>query len=345
MGTRIKTFDATGVAPNGRLFAGDLNSIQDQYADLANFSQTVDLGTLRVGDSSLQLVKYGSGELRFTSALRTDGIVRALGGLYGGAFTTTQRDAIASGSRPYGLIILNTTTNQYEWNQGSDATPSWVAVASGTKIGTLSSRPAASIANAGSGYFATDDKGGRMAVSNGSAWVNVGLPFYAEFPIGAVCDWPWAAGSIPAQALLPYGQAVSRSTYAELNTLAAATSYAHGAGDGTTTFNLPDYRGRTGAGLDDMGGSAANRITNAVSGIVGTTLGAAGGVQGVTLTVAQIPSHTHEAKYGLASGPPCSAWGPNGGCWIADSTYPTGGGGSHTNVQPAIMVNKLMRAL
>lgn len=343
--SRVKTFDATGISPNGRLFAGDLNSIQDQYADASNFSQTVDVSTLRVGDSGIQILKFGSGEARLTAAFRTDGIVRALGGLYGGAFTTTQRDAIAVGFRPYGLIVLNTTTNQYEWNQGSDATPSWVPVASGIKIGTLSSRPAASIGNAGSGYFSTDDKGGRMAVSNGTSWVNVTLPQYAEFTIGAMCDWPWALSSAPPQLLAAYGQAVSRSTYSELNTIAAASGYPHGTGDGLTTFNLPDYRGRTGAGLDNMGGTAANRITNAVSGIVGTTLGAAGGVEGVTLTTAQIPAHTHAydrpinlQAFTTGGAGPVNVQG-------GSATGSTGGGGSHTNVQPTIMVNKLMRVL
>lgn len=116
------------MAPNGRLYSGDLNLFQSLVAALADFTQTHDVGTLRVGDSSIQLVKYGTAEARITAALRTDGILRALGGLYTGAFTTTQRDAIASGSRPYGLIILNTTTNRLEMNFGTDATPNWQPV-------------------------------------------------------------------------------------------------------------------------------------------------------------------------------------------------------------------------
>lgn len=123
MGSRIKTFDSTGTAPNGRLYAGDLNAMQDQYADQSNLGQTIALATLQVGESGLQLVRYGAGEARITGALRTDGIIRALGGLFAGTFTTTQRNAISS--PPYGLIILNTTTNQYEWNAGTPTTPNW----------------------------------------------------------------------------------------------------------------------------------------------------------------------------------------------------------------------------
>src|SRR5262245_8987300 len=102
-----------------------MNSIQDHYADAANFAQTVDLAVLRIGDTAIQLVKFGTGEARVTAALRADGILRGLGGLYAGAFTTAQRDAIAAGFRPYGLIVLNTTTNQVEWNKGTDAAPNW----------------------------------------------------------------------------------------------------------------------------------------------------------------------------------------------------------------------------
>ena len=99
--------------------------------------------------------------------------------------------------------------------------------------------------------------------------------------------------------------AVSRATYSDLF---AAIGTTYGAGDGSTTFNLPDLRGRVAAGRDDMGGSAANRITNGGSGIVGTTLGAAGGAETHTLTTAQIPSHSHTIRWrrhdaGVVHGP------------------------------------------
>jgi hypothetical protein len=64
MGTRVKTFDSSGVAPGGRLFAADLNSIQDQYADLVNYAQSLGAGVYAIGDSGLQLLKFGTGEVR-----------------------------------------------------------------------------------------------------------------------------------------------------------------------------------------------------------------------------------------------------------------------------------------
>src|SRR6185503_3616684 len=48
--------------------------------------------------------------------------------LFYGQVTTTQRDAIASGQRPNGMTVFNTTTNRYEYNSGSDASPVWVPV-------------------------------------------------------------------------------------------------------------------------------------------------------------------------------------------------------------------------
>lgn len=125
---RIKTFDATGIAPDGILYSGDLNAIQDAAAALTDFTQTISTSAIAVGESGLQLMHYGSGEARVSGALRTDGIFRGLGGLYTGAFTTTQRNAIPSGSRPYGLVVLNTTTNQLEWNANTDASPTWYSI-------------------------------------------------------------------------------------------------------------------------------------------------------------------------------------------------------------------------
>jgi microcystin-dependent protein len=61
--------------------------------------------------------------------------------------------------------------------------------------------------------------------------------------------------------------------------VAVGTSWSFGTGDGSTTYTLPDMRGRVAAGKDDMGGTPANRITAGVSGIAGTMLGASGGDQ------------------------------------------------------------------
>jgi len=87
--------------------------------------------------------------------------------------------------------------------------------------------------------------------------------------------------------VFPYGQAINRTTYA---TLFALTSTAFGVGDGSTTFNLPDLRGRTVAGKDDMGGSAASRLTASWFGTSAAVLGAVGGTESKALSSTnQIP--------------------------------------------------------
>ena len=120
-------------------------------------------------------------------------------------------------------------------------------------------------------------------------WILRGLTGAPGIPLGVAL--PYFGVTAPASAFaLPFGQAISRTTYANLFNLISIT---YGAGDGATTFNIPDLRGYLLAGKDDMGGAAASRITAGASGIDGTVLGAAGGAQTVTLITAQMPAHGH----------------------------------------------------
>ena len=113
-------------------------------------------------------------------------------------------------------------------------------------------------------------------------------------PIGAVI--PYAGLSAPPRWLFCFGQNVSRTTYAALF---AAISTTYGAGDGTTTFTLPDLRGRVVAGQDDMGGASANRLTGQSGGVDGDLLGSAGGAETHTLTEAQLATHDHLVDMGV----------------------------------------------
>ena len=155
-------------------------------------------------------------------------------------------------------------------------------------------------------------------------------------PAGSVFDY--AGTAAPSGYLLCFGQAVSRSTYSDLFTAIGTT---FGSGDGSTTFNLPDLRGRVAAGKDDMGGSAANRITSGGSGITGTTLGASGGTQTHTLTTAEMPSHTHTIP--TFSGCGATAGVGSGGPGSTINSGSTGGGGAHQNTQPTLILNKIIK--
>lgn len=115
---------------------------------------------------------------------------------------------------------------------------------------------------------------GDFWIDSDGAWARIGGITVNLLEIGTIR--PHGSSSIPSGWILLYGQAISRTTYAKLF---AKWSTTFGTGDGSTTFNVPDLRGRAIIGKDDMGGSAANRVTSGVSGVLGATLGGTGGSQ------------------------------------------------------------------
>jgi microcystin-dependent protein len=178
-------------------------------------------------------------------------------------------------------------------------------------------------------------------VSNNSAEA-AAFAAYQASRIGIVEDY--AGATAPSGSLLCFGQEVSRITYASLFNVIGS---AFGNGTGTTTFNLPDCRGRVSAGQDDMGGVSANRLTNPAStpgGINGDTLGATGGVETHTLTEAQLAAHVHSTTYtdGGGSGDTGGATPQLGIAQGSLESNPTGGDSPHNNVQPTIIFNKII---
>jgi microcystin-dependent protein len=121
---------------------------------------------------------------------------------------------------------------------------------------------------------------------DGAFYLQGGFANPYGLPIGGM--HVYLGSTAPSTAFaLPFGQAISRTTYATLFSLVSTT---FGVGDGSTTFNLPDLRGRAVFGQDNMGGSAAGRITVAGGNFDGTVLGGTGGGQNQTLTQAQLPA-------------------------------------------------------
>ena len=178
-------------------------------------------------------------------------------------------------------------------------------------------------------------------------------------PVGIVSAF--AGATAPAGWLLCFGQAISRTSYAALFT-ALGTTY--GVGDGTTTFNLPDYRGRVLAGADNMGGTLANRLTAASGWTAGATIPNAQGSEVHTLTAAQMPVHGHgvnDPSHQHLFTRPAMVGGTGRGANPANfdvqiiqqaltegaltgiSIQNAGGDGAHNNVQPTIITNYIIR--
>jgi len=156
---------------------------------------------------------------------------------------------------------------------------------------------------------------------------------------------PFAGTTAPNGWLLCNGQAINRADFPNLFATIGTT---YGAGNGTTTFNVPDVRGRVVAGKDDMGGTAAGRLTNTGNGnpgINGATLGAAGGADRHTLTVAQMPAHSHTVNNSASTtiGGAFTTASLNAANGLQPVTTDTGGGQAHPNTQPTIVLNSIIK--
>ena len=138
-------------------------------------------------------------------------------------------------------------------------------------------------------------------------------------PTGAVT--PFAGSVAPSGFLICDGSAVSRAGQADLFTVIGTT---YGAGDGSTTFNIPDLRGKVPIGVS---GSHA--------------LASTGGEETHTLTVDEIPAHTHTYKKPANL---VAAQSANIGCGPHDSeTGSTGGDQPHNNMPPYLTLNYIIK--
>jgi len=181
-------------------------------------------------------------------------------------------------------------------------------------------------------------------------------------PVGSMMDWPNATA--PTGWLVCAGQSLSRTGYPELF---AIVGTAFGSAS-ASTFNLPDLRGRVVAGLDVDSGGYAGRLSSPNSQI----LGAAGGTETVALSTDTMPAHTHTVSGSTSSAGAHShtvdvadtpqtvstsgvGTAPDNGSGVTGSAGAhthtlsgtadsAGGGQAHANVQPTIILNKIIKA-
>ena len=182
-------------------------------------------------------------------------------------------------------------------------------------------------------------------------------------PLGAGLDY-WGATAPNSAFVIPTGQAISRTTYASLFSLFSTT---YGAGDGSTTFNLPDRRGRVSAQLDPGG----IILTSATMTPDSNTRGATGGIQASTLSTANLPAYSPSGSVSVSvtstsaniqnnTGSTASANLPGGatdyaqknsvaitstGTGIFTGTAQGGTSTPFTNVQPTIICNYIIRII
>lgn len=173
---------------------------------------------------------------------------------------------------------------------------------------------------------------------NGSGWDEFGLIVTGDFKLTGYDP------SSPPEGWLPCdGEAVSRTTYAALF---AKIGTAFGVGDGSTTFNVPDFRGNVPVGFDSADSDY-------------DTVGKTVGEKEHTLVEAEIPAHDHGASGththnipvydNTGSGnKPRAAQGSFDGTAVTagggDHTHASfGGGGAHENRPPSLTVGYLIK--
>jgi microcystin-dependent protein len=160
---------------------------------------------------------------------------------------------------------------------------------------------------------------GRMChvVFDGINMNYVNMPEVGSFMDMAVSAVPtWISGCTVLPWLVNDGSVLNINNYTALGNLLGSTF----GGNGVTTFGVPDLRARYRIPLDNQGSQgAAGRVTSAVSGINGTTIGAAGGSQALQAHTHGItdPGHSHTMAQFLAFTPTQNP----------QLTYASGGGG------------------
>lgn len=155
-------------------------------------------------------------------------------------------------------------------------------------------------------------------------------------PVGSIAQF--GGENAPTNWLICNGQGVSRTEYAELFSVIGTI---FGEGDGSTTFNVPDFSSRTPMGLGQ--GTDSNGVQST------TYLGQTYGEYAHTLTVDEIPSHSHNASLNSPTTTDFSGqdnWAVKYSEGAHNPSYvdATGGGQAHGNVQPILGVNFIIKA-
>ena len=158
-------------------------------------------------------------------------------------------------------------------------------------------------------------------MSNSTVRTNAG--FLDSVPIGAIIEWP--SNQAPENWTILVGQAISRTDYSELFNLIGTT---FGIGDGATTFNLPDFRGRVGVGKSDTG--------------TFNNLGTKTGNESNVIGNSNLPSHIKNIDVTKVNQADLTF----NGTVVTNVTVTKGGVSNPTGIsaiQPSLVINKIMK--
>lgn len=254
-----------------------------------------------------------------------------------------------------GEIFFNTTDTKMYIHNGT----SWVISGGGV---TVSDTKPSSPSNGDLWYYSAEGIA-FMYYNDGNTgqWVQAtSIVANADpnpMPAGSIMAW--GGSTAPTNWMICDGSAISRSTYASLF---AAIGTTYGSGDGSTTFNIPDIKGRVVVGFDSLQSEF-------------NFLGETGGAKTHTLTIAEMPSHTHiqnahnhtqdphthslsgtlvSSFVGYGQNSPINGNATNPSSGGVNSTTATnqattatnqntGGGGAHNNLQPYITLNYIIK--
>ena len=166
------------------------------------------------------------------------------------------------------------------------------------------------------------------------AWEHGGGGAGETLKIGTILPYTGSDSELPTGYMLCDGSELSRTDYSDLFAV-IGTSF--GSGNGSSTFNLPNLKGRVLTGLDSEDTDFAS---------MGTT----GGEKTHTLTISEMPSHNHQLIFHSATGSGSSG---SGAPFLGDGTSvvgadgsgirTTGGGQAHNILQPYVVVNYIIK--
>lgn len=153
--------------------------------------------------------------------------------------------------------------------------------------------------------------------------VETNATFSQSVPVGCAMDW--FSNTAPEDWMLCQGQAISRTDYNELFLILGTT---YGAGDGKTTFNLPDYKGRIGVGKSTSG--------------TFNTLGKKVGSETVTISNVNLPSYVRSIDVSKSNNADLTF----NGTVVTNVTSSSGGTSNPSgvnNIQPSLVINKIIK--